>query len=83
MKNHFCNQFVKSDCVPLCINVAIKLITGHIQQTVIAEMAKIIAIGLSVAGFTILKAKILASFSQSDRFQYKSNSCHNWKFSKG
>ena len=45
---------------PLKRMVAIKLIIGHINQIEKTEIAKIIAIGLSFPGVTILKAHFLA-----------------------
>ena len=46
---------------PLKRMVAIKLIIGHINQIEKTEIARIIAIGLSFPGVTILKAHFLAS----------------------
>lgn len=46
---------------PLNRMVAIKLIIGHINQIEKTEIARIIAIGLSFSGVTILKAHFLAS----------------------
>ena len=39
-----------------------KLITGHIMHTMIADMANVIIIGLSHLGSTILKARYLAKW---------------------
>ena len=45
----------------IVVMVAIKLIIGHINQIEKTEIARIIAIGLSFPGVTILKAHFLAS----------------------
>ena len=66
---------------PLKRMVAIKLIIGHINQIEKTEIARIIAIGLSFPGVTILKAHFFfGKWSGNERIKDKTGNNHDRKF---
>ena len=65
---------------PLKRMVAIKLIIGHMNQIEKTEIARIIAIGLSFPGVTILKANFFGKWSGNERIKDKTGNNHDRKF---